>query len=92
MLGGKVPVHGEIVTESTAWRPHGDHSDTVGTPALREERRAGAYADLHPNEDVEFKFGPEYHLRSSVMRPAQTGYSKDNAGAFGVGMRLKIDF
>jgi hypothetical protein len=93
MLGGKVPVQGEFTKESTGWRPNNDLSNSVGaTPALKEERRAGAYADFHPDEDVEFKVGPEYHLGASVSRPEQTGHSKDHAGAFGMGMKLKIDF
>ena len=93
MLGGKVPVQGEVTRESTGWRPYNDLPNSVGaTPALKEERRAGAYADFHPDEDVEFKVGPEYHLGASVSRPEQTGHSKDHAGAFGMGMKLKIDF
>jgi len=93
MLGGRVPVHGEFVKESTVWRPYsGLADDIVAAAPLREERRAGAYAGLHPGEDVELKLGPEYHLGTSVLRPAQTGYSKDSAGTFGMGLRLKIDF
>jgi len=93
MLGGKVPVQGEFTKESTSWRPYNDFAGGAGvTPALREERRAGAYADFHPDEDVEFKVGPEYHLGSSVLRPEQTGHSKDHVGGFGMGMKLKIDF
>ena len=92
-LGGKVPVQGEFTKESTGWRPHNDPAGSSGaTPALREERRAGAYADFHPDEDVEFRVGPEYHLGASVSRPEQTGHSKDHAGAFGMGMKLKIGF
>jgi hypothetical protein len=93
MLGGKMPVQGEFVKESTGWRSYSDHASSAGaTPPLKEERRAGAYADFHPDEDVAFKIGPEYHLGSSVLRPDQTGHSKDHAGAFGMGMKLKIDF
>jgi hypothetical protein len=90
ILGGNTPMHGEFAKERTGWRPYADHvgSDSV----LREERRAGAYADFHPAEGVELKLGPEYYLGSSVLRPEQTGHSKDNASAFGMGMKLKIDF
>ena len=92
--GDTPPVHGEFTKESTGWRPHNDLSDSGGaTPALKEERRAGAYADFHPDEDVELKIGPEYHLGTSTLRPDQTGHAnKDNAGSFGMGMKLKIDF
>ncbi|MDR0239204.1 MAG: hypothetical protein LBI88_03095 [Deltaproteobacteria bacterium] len=95
MADGKPSVHGEFTKHSTSWRPQHDPADTAGaTPALREERRAGAYADFHPAEDVELKLGPEYHLGTSTLRPDQTGHSKDkdNVGAFGMGMKLKIDF
>jgi hypothetical protein len=89
----KNPVQGEFVKESTGWRPYNDAAASIGaTPALKEERRAGAYADFHHGEDVELKLGPEYHLGTSTLRPAQTGHSKDNAGSLGMGMRLKIDF
>ena len=92
-LNGKTPVHGEFTKQSTGWRPQHDTADTVGSiPALREERRAAAYADFHLAEDVELNFGPEYHLGTSVLRPEQTGHTKDNPGAFGMGMKLKIDF
>jgi hypothetical protein len=92
--GDTPPVHGEFTRERTSWRPHGDPADSGGaTPALKEERRAGAYADLHPDEDVELKIGPEYHLGTSTLRPDQTGHAnKDSAGSFGMGMKLKIDF
>ena len=93
MLGDKTAVHGEFVRERTAWRPHNESSDAIDVgPALKEERRAGAYASFHPSEDVEFKFGPEYSLGTAVSRPEQTGYSKDHPGALGMGMRLKVDF
>jgi hypothetical protein len=91
-LGGKASMHAEITKESTGWRPHNDLGDAVGAKALREERRAGAYAGFHPGEDVELKLGPEYHLGASSLRPEQTGQTKDNAGALGMGMKLKIDF
>jgi len=92
-LGGKTPVHGEFTKHSTSWRPQNDPADASGgMPALREERRAGAYADFHLAEDVELKLGPEYNLGASTLRPEQTGHSKDNAGTFGMGMKLKIDF
>ena len=89
--GDTAQVRGEFTKESTAWRPHNDLADSGGaTPALREERRAGAYADFHPGEDVELKIGPEYH-GVATLRPDQTGRAKDNAG-LGMGMKLKIDF
>jgi len=92
-LDGKTTMHGEFAKESTGWRPHNVLADaTATTPALREERRASAYAGFHPSEDVELKLGPEYHLGASVLRPEQTGYTKDNTGSFGMGMKLKIDF
>jgi hypothetical protein len=92
-LGGNSPVQGEFAKERTGWRPHADPAEPAGSASiLREERRAGAYAGFHPAEDVELKLGPEYHLGSSVLRPEQTGQSKDNAGAFGMSMKLKIDF
>ena len=91
--GGNPFVHGELVKESIGWRQHNEGADTSGAPLpLKEERRAGAYAGFHPGEDVEFKIGPEYHLSTSVLRPEQTGHSKDNSGTIGMGMRLKIDF
>jgi hypothetical protein len=90
MLGGKAAVHGEFTKESTGWRPHNDPAGA--TSALKEERRAGAYADFHPAEDVELKVGPEYYLGASVLRPEQTGSAKEHSGAFGMGMKLKIDF
>jgi hypothetical protein len=93
MLGGKTSVHGEFTKEKTGWRPHNELADTTGTtPALKEERRAGAYTDFHPDEDVELKFGPEYHFGTSTLRPEQTGRTKDKTGTFGMGMKLKIDF
>ena len=68
--GGKTSVHGEFTKESTGWRPYNDLAGSIGaTPALKEERRAGAYADFHPDEDVELKLGPEYYLGSSALRP-----------------------
>lgn len=92
LLGGKVPVHGEFTKESTGWRPNNDAAGNAGATALREERRAGAYADFHPDEDVELRVGPEYQLGATVLRPEQTGHSKDHAGSFGMGLKLKIDF
>ena len=92
-LDDKTPIHGEFSRERISWRPHNDADAAVGvTPALKEERRAGAYAGFHPGEDVEIKLGPEYHLGTAVQRPDQTGNSKDGAGALGMGMKLKIDF
>jgi hypothetical protein len=92
--GDTTPVRGEFTRESTGWRPNSDPAGSVGAaPALKEERRAGAYADFHPDEDVEFKIGPEYNLGTSTLRPEQTGHAnKDSAGSFGMGMKLKIDF
>jgi hypothetical protein len=94
MLGDTTSMHGEFTRESTGWRAYSDPADSAGaTQALKEERRAGAYADFHPGEDVELKIGPEYHLGTSTLRPDQTGHAnKDNAGSFGMGMKLKIDF
>ncbi|MDR2696390.1 MAG: hypothetical protein LBC79_08445 [Deltaproteobacteria bacterium] len=93
MLGDKTPIHGEFTRERISWRPHNDAADAFGvTPALKEERRAGAYAGFHPGEDVEIKLGPEYYLGSAAQRPDQTGNAKDSAGALGMGMKLKIDF
>ena len=93
MLGNKTPVHGKFTKESTGWRPYSDLVDTSGTtPALKEERRAGAYADFQPGEDVALELGPEYHLGTSTLRPEQTGHTKNYPGAFGMGMKLKIDF
>jgi len=90
---GKPPVHGEFTKHSTSWRPQSGPADTAGAiPALREERRAAAYADFHLAEDVELKLGPEYQLGTSTLRPEQTGHCKDNTGALGMGMQLKIDF
>ena len=92
-LNAKTPVHGEFTKQSTSWRPLHNPAETAGTvPALREERRAAAYADFHLAEDMELNFGPEYNLGASVLRPEQTGHSKDNSGTFGMGMKLKIDF
>ncbi|MDR2696481.1 MAG: hypothetical protein LBC79_08920 [Deltaproteobacteria bacterium] len=92
-LGDKTPIHGEFSRERISWRQHNDAADTFGaTPALKEERRAGAYAGFYPSEDVEIKLGPEYNLGTSVQRPDQTGNAKDSAGSFGMGMKLKIDF
>jgi len=88
----KTRIQGEIAKDSTGWRPHDGFADTSGAaPALKEERRAGAYVDFHPSEDVELKFGPEYHLGATALRPEQTGKTGDTAG-LGMGMRLKIDF
>ena len=94
MPGGNTFVHGELVKERIGWRPHSSEGVEPGgaPPALKEERRAGAYAGFHPSEDVALKLGPEYHLSTSVLRPEQTGNSKDNSGTVGMGMRLKIDF
>ena len=90
--GDTPPIHGEFTKESSGWRPQSDPADSAGaTPALREERRVGAYADFHPGEDVEFKIGPEYNLGTATLRPEQTGHAKDSAG-LGMGMKLKIDF
>jgi hypothetical protein len=94
-LGGSTPVHGEFTKEKTAWRPHNDPADPAAgvTSVLKEERRAGAYADFRPAEDVELMLGPEYHFGASALRPDQTGSAnRDNAGSFGMGMKLKIDF
>jgi hypothetical protein len=90
MSGDKIPVQGEFTRERTNWRPYNDPSDTTAS-VLKEDLRAGAYADFHSGEDVEFKLGPEYHFGSSAQRPEQTGHAKDHAG-FGMGMKLKIDF
>jgi len=93
MAGGKASMHGEFTKERIGWRPYNNFADSIGvTPALKEERRAGAYAELHPDEDVELKLGPECYLGSSALRPEQTGAAKDHHAAFGLGMRLKIDF
>jgi hypothetical protein len=93
MLGGTTPVRGEFVKERTGWRPHSDLVDSAAAaPALKEEHRAGAYADLHPGEDVELRIGPEYHLGTSTLRPEQTGHNKESASGLGMGMQLKIDF
>ena len=81
----------EMSKESVGWRPGSDSS--LGAPPLKEERIAGAYADLHPDANVEVKVGPEYHFNDSSLRPDQTGYSnKDGAGSMGMGMKFKLDF
>ena len=93
MLDDKIPLHGEFTRERVSWRPHSDAADTSGsTPALKEERRAGAYAGFRPGEDMEIRLGPEYYFGSAVQRPEQTGHAKDSASALGMGMKLKIDF
>ena len=81
----------EINQESIGWRATGDSS--IGAPPLKEERTAGAYADLHPDEDVEVKLGPEYRFGDSSLRPDQTGYSnRESSGSMGMGMKFKLDF
>ncbi len=94
MLGDKAPITGEVTRERSGWRPDaGDASRTTPvTPAIREDTKAGAYADFHPDEDVELKLGPEYRFGASALRPDQTGRVKDNPGSLGMGMKLKIDF
>ena len=92
-LNGKTPVHGEFTKQSIGWRSQNDPAAAVGAlPPLKEERRAAAYADFRLAEDMELNLGPEYHLGASVLRPEQTGHTKDNVGAFGMSMKLKIDF
>jgi len=94
MLDNKASMHSEFTRESTGWRPHNELLDPVSahSPALREELRAGAYAGFQPSEEVELRLGPEYHLGAAALRPEQTGHAKDSAGAFGIGMKLKIGF
>jgi len=92
MLGGGASVYGEITKERTGWRMYHDEDYSGAASVLKEERRAGVYAGFHPDEAVELKIGPEYHLGSSVARPDQTGQAKDNAGEWGMGMKLKIGF
>jgi len=92
MLGGSTAVSGEFTKERTGWRVYNDDEYAGLVPVLKEEGRAGLYAGFRPDEAVELKLGPEYYLGSSVMRPDQTGYVKDAAGVFGLGMKLKIDF
>ncbi|MCL1985383.1 MAG: hypothetical protein FWG59_02920 [Betaproteobacteria bacterium] len=93
ILGEKASIHGEFTKESTGWHPYNGPADITGNNStLREERRAGAYADLHPSEDVEFQLGPECYLGGSALRPEQTGRAKDTSATLGMGMKMKIDF
>jgi len=92
-LDSNTPIRGEFSKQSTSWRPLSDPSDTAGTtPALREERRAAAYAYFQPAEDVALKLGPELNLGTTTPLTDQTGHYKDNYGGLGMGMQLKIDF
>jgi hypothetical protein len=90
-LGGGAFVYGKFINERSSWRPHND-SDVAGiAPALKVERRAGAYAGFQLDEAVELKIGSEYYLGSSASRPEHTGH-KDNSGVLGMDLKLKIDF
>ncbi len=93
MIGNR-PISTDFGSEKSDYTPQDTRLNKAASmaPAAPEQKKAGAYADFHPTEDVDLKIGPEYHIGSNALQADQIGKNKEVPGSVGMGMKFKMDF